>query len=166
MSSNKNTDVDNKIEEFVNADGSIIGGDRNVVNNSEIETGPVQKDFKDTSDYEKGIPTTTDTAARYRQKIPWFAVYSYKGTTNSGLSLAESEMPSDIKEIKKSITKDKLDGEIKEDLVKKKQEKEVFEKDADPKTEKIIDMIEDKDFTDAQLEKIKTTILNKIKNNG
>ena len=46
------------ITELVNADGGIISGDRNIVSNSEIETGPVDKSFNDNSDFEKGISTT------------------------------------------------------------------------------------------------------------
>jgi hypothetical protein len=44
------------------------GGDRNIVNNSEIETGPVDKQWGDDSYYEKGQSTTTDKVfGNYRQ---------------------------------------------------------------------------------------------------
>ena len=36
-----------QLDELVGGDYNSNGGDRNVTNNSEIETGPVQKDFKD-----------------------------------------------------------------------------------------------------------------------
>jgi hypothetical protein len=38
----------------------LSGGVRNIVNNSEIETGPVDKQWGDDSYYEKGQSTTTD----------------------------------------------------------------------------------------------------------
>jgi hypothetical protein len=92
-----------KVDELVDADGSIISGDRNAISNSEIETGPVDKPFNDTSDYEKGVSTTTDRAARYKQNIPWFAVYSYGGGYGRGIPVAE----------RKIITKSKLEEQIK-----------------------------------------------------
>ena len=66
----KKKDFDN-ISELIDLDGSPIEGDRNVTNNSEIETGPVQAPFNDNSDFEKGISTTTDRASRYRQPNNW-----------------------------------------------------------------------------------------------
>lgn len=144
-----------EIDEFVNADGGIISGDRNATSDSEIETGPVAKPFNDTSDYEKGVSTTTDRAARYRQNIPWFAVYSYGGSHNRGLPVNESP--------KVILTKDQLDEEIKEDLVKKnKNDREVWCKDYDGKVEKMIDIISDTDMSTTQLEKIKKIVLDKL----
>ena len=71
-----------QVNELVGGDISGGSNDRNVVSNSEIETGPVQKPFTDNSDYEVGPQTTTDkVASRYRQSIPWFAVYSYGGAS-------------------------------------------------------------------------------------
>ena len=67
-----------QISELVGGDITAGGGDRNVTNNSEIETGPVQKPFTDTSDYEKGVSTTTDKVTRrYSQDIPWFGVFTF-----------------------------------------------------------------------------------------
>ena len=76
------------LTELVGGDVFAGGNDRNVTNNSEIETGPVDKPFNDNSDYEKGEPTTSDKVfGRYRQNIPWFAVYSFGGTrTGRGLA--------------------------------------------------------------------------------
>jgi len=125
----------------VDAEGGSISGDRNVTNNSEIETGPVQKPFNDDSDYVKGVSTTTDRAARYRQNIPWFAVYSYGGSTTR---MNETN--------------------IEEDLVKKsKDDRDVRDKNLDTKAYKVIDMVTDTDLTKDQLEKIKQIVLDKIK---
>ena len=140
------------IDEFVDSEGGIIGGDRNVSSDSEIETGPVQKPFNDNSDYEKGVSTTTDRATRYRQDIPWFAVYSYSNTNNRGIS-----------ENKRISTKKEIEAEIKEDLVKKsKSDGEVFDKNYDAKIEKVVDMINDTELTKVQLDKIKKAVLDKI----
>jgi hypothetical protein len=66
-----------ELNELVGGDVTSSGGDRNIVNNSEIETGPVDKQWGDDSYYEKGQSTTTDKVLNYRQNIPWFAVYSF-----------------------------------------------------------------------------------------
>jgi beta-mannanase len=140
-----------KVDEFVNADGGIISGDRNATNNSEIETGPVQKPFNDDSGYKKGISTTSDRASRYAQNIPWFAVYSYRGQSGRGLAINE----------KKNIIKKK---ELEEDLVKKsKKDSDIVDKNYDKRVEKIIDTIDDIDLSDAQLERIKQAIHTKLK---
>jgi len=152
MPSIKVKDIKEKIEldEFVDSEGGIIGGDRNVSNDSEIETGPVQKPYNDDSDYEKGVSTTTDRASRYRQNIPWFAVYSYRGQSGRGLP---------VNETKKVITK----KELEEDLVKKsKSDNEVLDKAYDKKTEKVLDVINDVDLTDSQLDRIKKAVLAKL----
>jgi len=181
MSTTKNNIIKQKLKEFVDYEGGIIGGDRNVTNNSEIETGPVSKPFNDTSDYEKGVSTTTDRATRYRQNIPWFAVYSYRGTSTAGPivgSAASVELSSDDSDDtkdsddfvnnyslneKKKTTKKQIEEEIKEDLVKKsKNDREVWEKDYDTKTDKLIDTITDSDLSNNQLEKIKKAVLDKI----
>jgi hypothetical protein len=144
------------MNEFVDSEGGIIGGDRNVNNDSEIETGPVQKPFNDNSDYEKGVSTTTDRATRYRQNIPWFAVYSYRSTSGRGLPINENNP--------KIITKRELEEEIKEDLVKKnKIDREVWSKDYDNKIEKTVEMINDTELTDIQLNKLKDAVLAKLK---
>jgi hypothetical protein len=140
-----------ELDEFVDANGGIISGDRNVTSNSEIETGPVQKPWNDDSDYEKGVSTTTDRASLYRQSIPWFAVYSYRGQSGRGLP---------VNETKKKITKKELEEEI---VKRAKKDRELFEKDFDGKIEKIVDMIDDGEFSQNQLEKIKKTVLNKLK---
>jgi hypothetical protein len=139
-----------ELDEFVDSDGGIISGDRNVTSDSEIETGPIQKPYNDDSDYEKGVSTTTDRASRYRQNIPWFAVYSYRSQSGRGLPVNETN--------KKIITK----NEIEEDLVKKSKSTEIFDKDFDKKTQKVLDVISDVDLTSKQLDKIKNAVLNKI----
>ena len=147
-----------EIEELVDADGSFIDGVRNATNDSEIETGPVDKPFNDDSDYQKGISTTTDRAARYMQNIPWFAVYSYNSGSGRGLGLAET---------KKTLKKSDLEKKIEEDLVKKGKDKEVLDKTTNNEFEKAIESIEktfDVEFSAEQLEKIKKKILNTLKN--
>ena len=57
MSITKNNEIKPKMDEFVDSEGGIIGGDRNATSDSEIETGPVDKPFNDYSDYEKGVST-------------------------------------------------------------------------------------------------------------
>lgn len=144
----------NELEEFVDSEGGIIGGDRNVTNNSEIETGPVQKPWNDDSEYKKGMSTTTDRASRYRQNIPWFAVYSYRSASGRGMPINE----------KSKILKKK---EIEEDLVKKsKYDGEVWDKNFNSKTEKLIDTINDVDFNEEQLQKLKDAVLKKLNKNG
>lgn len=154
---NKDEEISvNNIEELVDSEGGVIDGDRNASNDSEIETGPVQKPWDDNSDYEKGVSTTTDRATRYRQNIPWFAVYSYQGSSGRNLPISETKN-------KKVVTKSQVEDEIREDLVKKsKLDRDVFDKNRDTKIEKVIDIINDVDFNEAQLEKLKKTILDKI----
>lgn len=170
-----------KIDEFVDSEGGIIAGsDRNPSGDSEIETGPTPKTWDDDSDYEKGMPTTTDRAVRYSQNIPWFAIYSYRSSSGRGLPLDTSVPPMDagsesdgvaksfdddetINENKKVLTKKQIEEEIKEDLVKKSKDKEVWSKDYDAKTQKIIDKIEDEDLSQTQLERIKKAVLDRIK---
>lgn len=152
MADNKIIPKKKEIDELVDSDGGVISGDRNVTGNSEIETGPVQKPAGDTSDYEKGMSTTTDRATRYRQDIPWFATYSYSG---------QNTRPQ-ISETKKVLTKQQLEEEIKEDLVKKSRDGEVWDKKFDSKIEGVIDSINDTDLNDEQLEKIKAAIMAKL----
>lgn len=127
------------LDELIDDEGGFISGDRNVVSNSEIETGPVQKPFNDTTDYEKGISTTTDRAARYKQNIPWFA--SMQGTSAG-------------KRISETITKKAVEEKI-EDLVKKsKHDGDISDKNYNPKVEKIVDTIEGSNLTDEQMDAI------------
>src|ERR1017187_7159158 len=108
-----------ELTELVGGDMNASGNDRNVTNNSEIETGPVDKPFNDTSDYEKGMPTTTDKVfTHYRQNIPWFAVYSY-GAARVGAGLPLNETPNS-KVLTKKAVEEKID-----DLVKKSKNSDV-----------------------------------------
>ena len=142
------------LNELVGGDVFSDGSDRNATNDSEIETGPVQKPYNDDSDYEKGASTTTDRVfGRYRQNIPWFAVYSYGGT-RSGRGLNETS----------TIVKKKNVEEKIEDLVKKSKASDLTEKGYNPKVSKLIDSIKDCDLTDEQIEKIEKAIEDK-KNN-
>lgn len=143
------------LNELVGGDFSAGGNDRNVTNNSEIETGPVQKSSDDDSDYEKGQSTTTDRVfGRYRQNIPWFAVYSFGGRrTGGGLNANESTI----------LTKKAVEEKI-EDLVKKSKVSDLTDKNYNPKVAKLVDTIKDCDLTDKQLEDLSAAILDK-KNN-
>jgi hypothetical protein len=147
------------LNELVGGDIFSDGNDRNVVSNSEIETGPVDKPFNDDSEYEKGQATTTDKVfGRYRQNIPWFAVYSFGGTRAGG------SVTVNIPEGKNTIIKKKHVEEKIEDLVKKSKNNDVTDKNYNPKVEKLMNTINDVDLTDAQLEELTKAIMAK-KNN-
>lgn len=143
-----------ELTELVGGDMNSAGGDKPFSNDSEIETGPVKKPYDDNSDYEKGMATTGDRVfGRYRQNIPWFAVYSYGGTRAAGgIKTFES-----VKLTKKSV-EEKI-----EDLVKKSKVSDVTEKDYNPKVAKLIDSINDAELTEKQLEDLKKAIQNKQK---
>ena len=154
-----NTFKKKDLNELVGGDMNSGGGDRNVTNDSEIETGPVQKPYNDTSDYEKGQSTTSDKVfGRYRQNIPWFAVYSFGGTS-FGVSLRTNEETEKTTILKKKNVEEKI-----EDLVKKSKNSDLTEKDYNPKLSKILDSIKDIDLTDNQIEDLTKAILDK-KNN-
>lgn len=157
-----------QLDELVGGDIFSDGGDRNVSGENEIETGPVSKSHKDNSDYQKGISTTTDRVAdRYRQNIPWFAVYSFGGSATGGLPMYYGQI-SKLSEDKKTMSKKELE-EIIEDLVKKKQTNDVTDKNYNPKVAKLVDTIQDSNLTDEQLEELKKAIeakKNKPKNNN
>jgi len=138
------------LNELVGGDFSAGGGDRNVVSNSEIETGPVEKPYNDDSDYEKGQSTTSDKVfGRYRQNIPWFAVYSFGARRSAGSNGIAYES--------KIITKKSVEEKI-EDLVKKSKDSDVTDKNYNPKVSKLIDTIKDSDLTAKQLEDIANAI--------
>jgi hypothetical protein len=146
-----------QLDELVGGDMTSDGGDRNVSGETEIETGPVAKSYKDNSDYQKGISTTTDRVAdRYRQNIPWFAVYSFGGSATGGLPMYYGQI-SKLSEDKKTMSKKDLE-EIIEDLVKKKQTNDVTDKNYNPKVSKLIDTITDSNLSDEQLEELKKAI--------
>ena len=150
-----------QLDELVGGDYTSNGGDRNVTNNSEIETGPVQKDFKDKSSYEKGVSTTTDRVfGRYRQNIPWFAVYSFGGSRTGGIpiNLPVNE-ENKIEVVKKKTVEEKI-----EDLVKRSKSSDVNSKDYNPKVEKVLDEISDLDLSEKQIEELLKALEDK-KNN-
>jgi hypothetical protein len=150
--------IDKKqLDELVGGDIFSDGGDRNQVKDKEIETGPVDKPFNDYSDYQKGKSTTTNKVfSRYRQNIPWFAVYSFGGSTTGGLPMYYGQI-SKLSEDKKNISKNEVE-EIIEDLVKKKKTNDVTDKNYNPKVAKLVDTITDSDLTDDQLEQLKKAI--------
>ena len=139
------------IKELVDSEGGVISGDRNVSSNSEIETGPVQKAFNDNSDFEKGISTTTDRVSRYRQDIPYYAVYS---GTNFRRSMSENT---------KTITKKTVEEKI-DDLVKRKFDNGLTDKNYNSKFNLILDIINDNNFSDEQLTDITKAITSKKSN--
>jgi hypothetical protein len=140
--------------ELVGGDINSGGGDKPFNSDTEIETGPVEKPYNDNSDYEKGQATTGDRVfGRYRQDIPWFAVYSYGGTrSGGGLKAFESV----------TVTKKSVEEKI-EDLVKKSNISDLTTKDYNPKVAKLIDTINDAELTEKQLEDLKKAIQNKQK---
>lgn len=140
-----------QLEESVGGDIFADGSDRNVTDNSEIETGPVEKPYNDNSDYEKGMATTTDKVfGRYRQNIPWFAVYSFGGSRSGGLPINEDKKTTTIK---KKAVEEKI-----EDLVKKSKNSDVTDKNYNPKLAKMIDSINDVDLTDSQIEDLRKAL--------
>lgn len=156
-----NTFKKKQLDELVGGDVFSGGGDRNVTNNSEIETGPVQKPYNDDSDYEKGMSTTTDKVfSRYRQNIPWFAVYSFGGSRTGGLSINYGLSENNSKVVTKKTVEEKI-----EDLVKKSKNSDVTEKNYNPKLSKIIDMLSDVDLSPSQIEELKKTLETKQKEN-
>lgn len=145
-----------RLDELVGGDVFAGGNDRNVTNNSEIETGPVEKPYNDDSDYEKGMATTTDRVfGRYRQNIPWFAVYSFGGSRTGGIpidyGLRENEKQSVV--VKKKTVEEKID-----DLVKKSKNADLTDKNYNPKVAKMLDTIVDADLTDEQIEDLKKAL--------
>lgn len=155
-----NTFIKKRLDELAGGNPFSSGGDRTPTNNSEIETGPIEKSFNDNSEYEKGMPPTTDRVInQYRQDIPWFAVYSF-GSRRLGGSIYET----DKKIIKKKSVEEKI-----EDLVKKSKICDLTDKNLNPKIAKIIDNINDTNFSEEEIEElkkmleIKKTELNKPK---
>ncbi len=132
-----------------------------MTNNSEIETGPVQKDFKDDSSYEKGVSTTTDRVfGRYRQNIPWFAVYSFGGSRTGGMSINYGLNEDNKNTI---ITKKAVEEKI-EDLVKKSESSELYKKGYNADVNKVIKKIEDLELSEKEVEELVKALENK-KNN-
>jgi len=141
--------------ELVGGDMYSNGGDKMTNSDSEIETGPVQKPHNDNSEYEKGMPPTSDVVfGRYRQDIPWFAVYSYGGSGAHGGNVRTFESV--------ILTKNSVEEKI-EDLVKKTNVFDVTEKDYNPKVANIIKTILDSELTEKQIEDLKQVIQNKEK---
>ena len=132
------------LNELVGGDMTSSGGDRNAISNSEIETGPVAKQWDDDSYYEKGQSTTTDKVfGRYRQNIPWFAVYSFGGS-RSGRGI-RAEGTSTV------ITKNTVEEEI---IAKKNKENDLVDK----KLETLVDKIEDSGLSKDKIKDIKDII--------
>jgi hypothetical protein len=136
-----NTFIKKQLQELVGGDANAMGNDRNATNDTEIEPGPVTKPYNDDTTYVKGRPTTSDKVfGRYRQNIPWFAVYSFGGTRVGG----------SLNENKRVITKKQVEEKI-EDLVKKSKSSDLTSKDSNPTLEKLIDRINDIDLNEKQI---------------
>lgn len=145
-----------QIEELVGGDMDSIGSDRNAVNNSEIETGPYDKSYNDDSYYEKNVSTTTDKVfGRYRQNIPWFAVYSFGGSRTGGLTISYGQFNESQKN---KVIKKKNVEDLIEDLVKKGKDSDVKPKNYNPDIEKIMDKINDLELTEKQIEELMKAI--------
>lgn len=139
-----NTIIKKRLDELAGGNPFSSGGDQTVTNDSEIETGPVAKAFNDNSEYEKGVPPTTDkVTSQYRQDIPWFATYSF-GARRLGGTIYEEAKTSNV--IKKKNVEEKI-----EDLVKKSKVSDLTDKNFNPKVSKIIDNINDADFSEEQI---------------
>lgn len=148
-----------QLDELVGGDIFSNGGDRNQVNNSEIETGPYDKSYDDDSYYEKNVSTTTDKVfARYRQNIPWFAVYSFGGSRTGGITINYG-----LNENNKIVKKKSVE-EIIEDLVNRGKDSDITSKDYNPDVEKVMNKIKDLDLSDKQMEELIKAIQDK-KNN-
>jgi hypothetical protein len=140
-----NTFIKKQLQELVGGDITANGNDRNPTNDSEVEPGPVVQPYNDNAPYVKGRPTTSDKVfGRYRQNIPWFAVYSFGGTRVGGRALNENEN-------KRVITKKQVEEKI-EDLVKKSKTSDLTSKDSNPNLEKLIEKIEDMDLNGKQIQ--------------
>jgi hypothetical protein len=150
-----------QLDELVGGDIFSNGNDRNTVNNSEIETGPYEKSYNDDSYYEKNVSTTTDKVfGRYRQNIPWFAVYSFGGSRTGGITINYGLN----EENKNLVIKKKTVEEKIEDLVKRSKVSDVNSKDYNPKVEKVLDEISDLDLSEKQIEELLKALEDK-KNN-
>jgi hypothetical protein len=146
-----------QLDELVGGDITSSGGDRNVTGDSEIETGPVDKPYNDNSEYEKGLPTTSDRVfGRYRQNIPWFAVYTFGGN-RTGLPVFG------LSEDNKKLTKQNIE-EIIEDLVKKGKDNDISDKTKD-NFKDLLKTIEKIDLTKKQLEDLLDKLKDKKTNN-
>jgi hypothetical protein len=151
-----------QLDELVGGDMFSNGNDRNQVNNSEIETGPYDKTYDDDSYYEKNVSTTTDKVfGRYRQNIPWFAVYSFGGSRTGGIIINYG-----LNEENKNliIKKKAVEEKIEEDLVKRKNYSDVNPKDYNPDVEKVLNKISDLDLSEKQIEELVKALEDK-KNN-
>lgn len=150
-----------QLDELVGGDYRSDGGDVNP-KDSEIETGPINKTYDDESYYEKGVSTTTDKVfGRYRQNIPWFAVYSFGGSRTGGLSINYGQFNEDKQSV---ILKKKTVEEKIEDLVKKSKPSDVKDKNYNPDVEKVLEKIKDLDLSEKQMEELVKAIEDK-KNN-
>ena len=86
------------------------------------------------------MSTTTDKVfGRYRQNIPWFAVYSFGGSRTGGISINYGQFNEDKQSV---ILKKKTVEEKIEDLVKKSKPSDVKDKNYNPDVEKVLEKID------------------------
>jgi len=151
-----------QLDELVGGDFTSSGSDINIIGNREIQTGPIEKTYNDDSTYEKGISTFTDVVfGRYRQNIPWFAVYSFGGHRTGGITINYG-----LNENKKNIlTKENIE-ELIEDLVKKGKDSDVKPKNYNPDVEKVMDKISDLELSEEQIEQLLKALEDKKNNHS
>jgi hypothetical protein len=113
-----------KLDELIDMDGSPVEGDF-TPSYHDIQTGPVAKSYNDNSDYEKGMATTTDKMATYRNGSWWSFYFGYGGTPYSHGS------------------RPVLENEVLEALVDKSENKDIVNKDGDSDIKNKLDKIED-----------------------
>jgi hypothetical protein len=89
----KNKPITNniKLDELVDMDASPVEGDF-TPSYSDIQTGPVPKSYNDNSDYEKGIATTSDKMATYRNNSWWLTYFGGTPYSRGNRVVSESEM--------------------------------------------------------------------------
>lgn len=132
-----------QLDELVDATGSPIEGDFNP-SYKDIQTGPYPKTYDDQSDYVKGISTTTDDMANYRQPNSWWTMFYGYGGTNYSHGI-----------------RGMYESELSEELVIKNNDFEIVEKKEDELTKRlknISDIISKSDLDSETKDKINNII--------
>lgn len=135
-----------KLDELVDVNGGEISGDYKP-GYKQIQTGPVPKSFDDTSDYEKGVSTTTDDWVQYANPRSWWSLYyGYGGTPYSHGKRPIAETKKKIKDMLENI----VDKQDSEDFVEKSENKEITDT-----LKRISDLVKkSKDLTKSEKEQI------------
>ena len=115
------TNQSKNLDELVDVSGGEISGDYKP-GYKQIQTGPTPKSFDDTSDYEKGVSTTTDDWAQYANPRSWWSLYyGYGGTPYSHGKRPISETKDKIKDMLENI----VDKQELDDIVEKNGETDI-----------------------------------------